>query len=507
MTTKHKVLIVDDEEIVRINIERILESANYDTKTAQNGKEALQMVKREDFDLVLTDLIMEDIDGLKVLEGVKRESPETVVIIITGYGSLSSAVRAMQKGAFDYIIKPCEKAELIMRVKSGLEKLEMGKKILEVKKMEAILANIGVFIMDAEGVISTANPTIGAKLWGDTQLVGKKLHDLPGIKNTGLIDCFERALVDEWTSRENIRFYSEKDKTEFILSCHLRPVSFKNGKPKSVMLIIEDLTRRTKVMQQISQAEKLAALGKLAAGVAHEINNPLNIISLDVEFLKSQVGPDNPLTENLQSITEEVDRIAHIVKQLRDHAKREDSIQENIDVNEVLNSHIFSIVFGQLTKKGVKLEFNFEKDLPQVMIPRTKITQVLMNIIKNAEDAMPGGGLLTISTHCIVQKKDAEQEGEILAGSQDLKDLVEIKIVDNGVGITPEDMNYLFEPFFTTKGFDGTGLGLFISYSIIKSYNGIIKVESTVGEGTVFSIVLPSANNKQGKNGGAEKKG
>jgi signal transduction histidine kinase/CheY-like chemotaxis protein len=500
MIAKPKVLIVDDEEIVRLNIERILESLNYETKSAQNGTEAIQMVNQEDFDLVLTDLIMEDIDGLTLLEEVKRISPETIVIIITGYGSLSSAVRAMQKGAFDYIIKPCERDELLLRVQKGIEKRELDMKMLEIKKMETILSNIGVFILDSEGVISSANPIISNKLWGQIQPTGQKLQNLPGMTNTGVISCFEQALTGKETCKENIKFYSDIDKKELILSCYLIPIAFRNGKPKSIMLIIEDLTKRTKVMQQISQAEKLAALGKLAAGVAHEINNPLNIISLDVEFLKSQISHSGPMMENLQSISEEVERIAHIVQQLRDHAKTEESIHENININEVLNSHIFSIAFSQLMKKGIKVKLNLDESIPMVTIPKTKITQVLMNIIKNAEDAMPDGGTLTISSCRVVQDRSVAFGNDIRTGSKQLRDLVKIEITDTGVGIKQNDMNYLFEPFFTTKGFDGTGLGLFISYSIIKSYNGIIKVESEAGKKTVFSIILPSANHSQ-KNG------
>ncbi len=497
---KAKVLIVDDEEIVRLNIERILATEDYTTITAQSGAEAIQMVKSGEFDLVLTDLIMEDIDGLKVLEEVKLDSPETVVIIITGYGSLSSAVRAMQKGAFDYIIKPCEKEELIMRVRNGIEKRKMEKKLLEINKMETILSNIGVFILDTEGVVTSANNDITEKLWGDTSLLGKKLFDLPGVGNTGLMDCFKQTLSgEEGSCKENIKFYSKKDNSELILSCHLRPITFKGGKPKSIMLVIEDLTKRTKVMQQISQAEKLAALGKLAAGVAHEINNPLNIISLDVEFLKTQIDTDSPLMENLQSIAEEVDRIALIVKQLRDHAKREDSAHEKININEILNSHIFSIAFSQLIKKGIQIELNLAEKLPPVLIPRTKITQVLMNVIKNAEDAMSSGGTLNIQTRQIVKKNKLKAEEEFEGSSGNLKNLVEIVIEDQGTGIKQEDIKYLFEPFFTTKGFDGTGLGLFISYSIIKSYNGLINVTSEVGRGSTFSIILPAANHKQEK--------
>ena len=112
-------MIVDDEEIVRLNIERILTSVGYAVTTAKDGKDAISLISRDDFDLALTDLIMEDVDGFAVLEEVKRVSPETVVIVITGYGSLTSATRAMQKGAFDYILKPCEREELIFRVKKA----------------------------------------------------------------------------------------------------------------------------------------------------------------------------------------------------------------------------------------------------------------------------------------------------------------------------------------------------------------------------------------------------
>ncbi len=235
-------------------------------------------------------------------------------------------------------------------------------------------------------------------------------------------------------------------------------------------------------------------MGKLAAGVAHEINNPLNIISLDVEFLKSQVEPTNPMMENLHSISEEVERIAHIVQQLRDHAKMDEAGHEIININEIISSHIFSIAFSQLMKRGIKIELDLDKSNPLIMIPRTKITQVLMNLIKNAEDAMTERGALHVCTRQILQPKNIKDTETVSASSKTINNLVEIVISDNGQGIKPEDMNYLFEPFFTTKGFDGTGLGLFISYSIIKSYNGTIKVESEVGRGTTFSIVLPAAN-------------
>jgi len=491
---KPRILIVDDEEIVRLNIERILEAAGYETCSAGSGKEALRLISQNEFDLVLTDLIMEDMDGLALLEEIKRTHVDVVVIIVTGYGSLSSAIQAMQKGAFDYIIKPCSREELVLRVKKGIEKRELEVKLLEVKRMEAILSNIGVFTLDDKGVILSAHPGMSSKLWGDIQVVGQRLQDLPGLAECGVADCFYEALEGKEVARENIRFYAGKERREYILSCHLLPVIKRNGRVKTLMWIIEDLTKRTRIMQQISQAEKLAALGKLAAGVAHEINNPLNIISLDVEYLRSHLDPDSPLMENLQSIREEVDRIAHIVQQLQDHAKTEDSIQERININDVLRSHIFSITFSQLGKKRINVELQLEEGLPQVLIPKTKITQVLMNMIKNAEDAMPQGGKLTVVTRKVVPRRDGETDDEAFGGHtwQNARDLVEIQIIDTGCGIKEENLAYLFEPFFTTKGFNGTGLGLFISYSIIKSYNGRIKVDSQLGKGSTFSVILPS---------------
>ncbi len=250
MIVKPKVLIVDDEEIVRTNIERILEPMSYQIQTAQNGRQALDIVqKNSDFDLVLTDLIMEDIDGLRLLEEIKRISPETVVIIITGYGSLSSAVQAMQKGAFDYIMKPCGKDELILRVKKGVQKRETDIKMLEVNKMETILANIGMFLLNSKGVVTTANPAMSKKLWGDLHVLGQNFTDLPGILQANLVSCLKQAVSGEDACKEDVKFYSPVNKKDFILSCYLKPIVFKDGKPKSIMLIIEDLTRRTKIMQ------------------------------------------------------------------------------------------------------------------------------------------------------------------------------------------------------------------------------------------------------------------
>jgi PAS domain S-box-containing protein len=499
MQSKPHVLIVDDEEIVRLNFEKILSKNGFQTSVAADGNEAIKLIQKTEFDLVLTDLVMEEIDGIRVLEEAKRFSPETVVIIVTGYGSLNSAIQSMQKGAFDYLIKPCEKNEMIMRVAKGIEKRNMERKINEVKKVENLMSNIGIFTLDHNGVFLHSSSNLAQRIWNMPNLDGKKLSDLPSAEESGLKEGLRQALEGRNVDNELLRFRKEGGDESFILSVHFRPLIEDNGKVKAVTLIIEEISQRVRVIEKISQAERLSALGKLAAGVAHEINNPLNIISLDLEFMKSRISADDPCRENLNSIAEEVDRIALIVQQLQDHVKLREGTCELIDLNDLFHEHIFSMTFDQLAMKQVSVRLDLFDDLPPVQIPKTKITQVLMNLIKNAEDAMGGMGELTISTEPIFSDKiqNLSSTDVSISPQRGLGDFVAIKIKDTGIGIQKKHLDSLFEPFFTTKGFKGTGLGLFISYSIVKSYNGSISVSSEPGSGTEFSIVLPSISPDQ----------
>lgn len=489
MSGKPRILIVDDEEIVRLNIERILER-DYEVKSVESAEEALQLFSHEDFDLILTDLVMEEMDGLKFLEEVKRYRPELVVIVITGYGSMPSAISAMQRGAYDYILKPCSKEELLARVRKGLEKEKADKRLIEFKKMETILSNVGVFIIDNKGMIISAQNSLKDKIWGKTEIIGQKLFSLPYLEETDIKKDFSLALLGEGVERERVRILGDDSRGDVVVSYHLKPMDYKKGQVNSLIWIVEDITKRTRIMQQISQAEKLTSLGKLAAGVAHEINNPLNIISLDVEYVKGQLNPDSPLQENLNSISEEVERIARIVQQLQEQTRTQESLYEGSNLEEILNNHIFKIVFAQLEKKGVKVKLNLEKNQGDLLVPKSKLTQVLMNLVKNAEEAMPEGGTITLTSSTISSENWGGNKG--LTGAKEDK-VARIILSDTGQGIKKEHRSNIFEPFFTTKGFEGTGLGLFISYTIIKGYHGDIQVESQENKGTTFTITLPLA--------------
>ena len=225
------------------------------------------------------------------------------------------------------------------------------------------------------------------------------------------------------------------------------------------------------MQQRLIQSERLATVGKMAAWVAHEINNPLAIIKTSVRILQNQSQEDSPTIRRLHSIDGEVSRIAHILRELLDCSPAS-STQEVVDVNAVIHS-LEPLLAPALQSEQISLRVVLEPELPQVCMASDRLKQVLFNIIRNAEDAMSEGGDLVIQT---------TRQG----------DRIQVRITDTGGGIPPEHLGQVFAPFFTTKGHEGgKGLGLAISYGLVASANGHIEVESEVGKGSMFRVSLP----------------
>ena len=230
-------------------------------------------------------------------------------------------------------------------------------------------------------------------------------------------------------------------------------------------------SRLQQMQQQLIQSERLATVGKMADWVAHEINNPLAIIKTSIRILQNQGREDSKTTRRLHSIDQEVNRIAHILRDLVDCSPAS-ATQEVVDVNAVIHS-LEPLLAPALQSEQISLRVVLEPDLPQVCMESDHLEQVLFNIIRNAADAMSTGGDLVIQT--------------ILQG-----DRIQVRITDTGGGIPPEHLGQVFAPFFTTKGQKGgKGLGLAISYGLVASANGYIDVESAVGKGSSFRVSLP----------------
>lgn len=254
---------------------------------------------------------------------------------------------------------------------------------------------------------------------------------------------------------------------------------------------------------QLVQLEKLATLGELATGIAHEINQPLGGISLMAQGLLLAKSHDKLndalLTEKLNSIIEQVERINIIITHLRTFARQSNNVNEEVDVKKPILD-VFKLIGQQLVKMEILVTLDISDDLNPILGDHNKLEQILLNLISNARDAIEDLGKLQfdLKTTSHILKSTKKQCKEIAIKAYNDKSMVVIEVIDTGAGIPENIKNKIFEPFFTTKEVGkGTGLGLSITYGLIKEFDGIIHVESQEMKGSKFTIKFPAVN-KQG---------
>jgi signal transduction histidine kinase len=238
---------------------------------------------------------------------------------------------------------------------------------------------------------------------------------------------------------------------------------------------LEEANRQLReAQQQLIQSERLAAVGRVSARVAHEVNNPLAIIKTAVHIIRNQSMPGSPTTGSLQMIEDEISRITRIIQELLEFSRPKTPVQEWVQVNAVIQS-LKPLLEHDCREKKIALKTILEPELPLVLISSDQLKQVVLNLVRNANDAMPHGGELVIRT---------AQQGQSVV----------LSVADTGSGIPAEHREHIFDPFFTTKRRGrGVGLGLSVSYGIITAASGRIEVESKVGKGSTFLVSLPVA--------------
>jgi two-component system NtrC family sensor kinase len=236
---------------------------------------------------------------------------------------------------------------------------------------------------------------------------------------------------------------------------------------------VEERTRELGAMQaRVARAEKLASLGQLAAGVAHEINNPLTSILLNAHLVLESRPPGDPAAEKVRLIAEETARCSRIVKGLLEFARQAPPERSPVDLNDLLE-RTAALLAGQAGESGIRIESRLDRSLPLLDLDPAQVQQVLWNLVLNACEAMPAGGTVTI---------ESRRSADGLAA--------EVVVLDTGVGIPPENLGRVFDPFFTTKK-AGTGLGLAVSYGLVEQHGGSIEVQSEAGRGSTFTIKWP----------------
>jgi signal transduction histidine kinase len=268
----------------------------------------------------------------------------------------------------------------------------------------------------------------------------------------------------------------EQPRRETVLNVAVAPLISKDLEQIGRIVIFDDVTERDELERRLVQADKLSSVGLLAAGVAHEVNTPLAVISTYAQMLAKQVSGDDQKSRLLEKIAKQTFRASEIVNSLLNFSRTSPTAFDELDLNRVVHESL-TLIQHQMEKVGLTVQLDLEEELPAIKGNAGKLQQVFLNLFLNARDAMGPGGTLSVRTY---------QRGEIVG----------VDVADTGHGIEAENLSRIFDPFFTTKGArKGTGLGLSVSYGIVREHSGVIEVESQPGEGTRFHLEFPAARN------------
>ena len=330
--------------------------------------------------------------------------------------------------------------------------------------------NIGVLAVDLEGIVESWNTRM-EQLFGVArqQAVGRQLRSL--LPEELASEIAARGEQEQITGIYKQRLHHQ-GKT-LTLNVSITPLVSKSGEHIGRLLLFDDVTLRERMEEQMTQTEKLTSLGLLAAGVAHEVNTPLAVISNYIQMLAKQMPEGDPRQGIIDRIVKQTFRASEIVNNLLNFSRTGEPEASDIDVNRVVEETL-SLVSHPLKTSQIQVVKHLGEPLPPVRGSANKLQQVFLNLFLNARDAMPGGGMLEVRT--------AAHNGS-----------VEIEVVDTGSGIPREHIHRIFDPFFTTKANGrGTGLGLSVTYGIIKEHSGKIDVRSTPGKGTSFHVEFPA---------------
>jgi PAS domain S-box-containing protein len=377
-----------------------------------------------------------------------------------------------------YVAIAVENARLYNSLQRKVEEYERLKEFSE-NIVESI--NVGILAADLEDRVESWNSQI-ERLTGISRdrAVGRQLSELfpsdlcqkfDEVRGeTGIHNIYKHVLKPNGVEDR----YAAQPARDTILNLAVAPLVAKDYRQIGRLIIFDDVTDRVELEGRLVQADKLSSIGLLAAGVAHEVNTPLAVISTYAQMLAKQVSGDEQKSKLLEKIAKQTFRASEIVNSLLNFSRTSSTDFAETDMNRVIRETL-SLIEHQLQKAGVEVITSLEDGLPAVKANPGKLQQVFLNLVLNARDAMGSGGVLAIKTWC--------DDG-----------LIRIDVADNGAGIPAENVGRIFDPFFTTKApKKGTGLGLSVVYGIVQEHGGTIEVESQVGQGTRFHLEFPAS--------------
>ena len=452
----------------------------------------------EQIDIVLCDWTLPQFNCMQALSIVRELDPNLPFIIVSGSIGEEAAVEAIKLGASDYLIKD-RLGRLATSIRQSLvqrdSKISAATAIESLKKRELQLA-------EAQHVARMGSwvwkPSIGDVWWSDGMYM---LFGVDSNASTPSFDLFLSLLhpddrptaiarVDAMMAG-NHEFDDDfrvirPDGTAMWIQSRARATRNAAGEILSVDGIDQDITERKKLHQKLFQAQKMEAIGRLAGGIAHDFNNILTVIMGYSEILLAQYDKSDRSVDSLRQINEAGQRAAELTGQLLAFGRKSIVQTKVLNLNTLINN--LSKMLRPLIGEDIELVLKLAPNIYNVEADPCQMEQVLVNLIVNARDAMPQGGVLTISTSVYTQVEKSFGISGIKEGLY-----VKVCVTDNGCGMPAEILDQVFEPFFTTKDVGhGTGLGLATAYGIVEHSGGTIEVQSDVGVGTTFTIFFPA---------------
>lgn len=487
-----KILIIDDEKGLRTGTERLLQEEGFEVETAEDGRRGIDKAVNGDFDIILIDYKMPDLNGIEVLKEIREHKPNSICIIATAYASYETAIESTKTGAYSYLPKPFTPEDLLMLLEKAYDKRlmlleaeklkrEREERLLEIafekSRLNTIINSIteGVIVVNRSSELVLFNPASKLFFNLSAHQISHKISDaLPPQVNEIITNTLQSGNGDQKS------YVTQIEIKNLFAEVTCSPVPHPSGSITGVVLVIKDITEQKKVEMIKSQFVSM---------VAHELKTPIaavigyiNII-LD-ERLRATVSEEKKV-DFMQKSHNRLISLLDMVNDLLDISRMEmkTKVKEFTSVNIAsVIKNIIELLEVEIKNRKIEVSIEQDEDEPIFYGDANEMTRVFTNLISNA----------------IKYNKD---EGKLLIKISIRNDYIITEIQDTGIGIKSEDKEKLFQEFFRvknsyTKRIGGTGLGLSIVKRIVDSYSGKIEVESIYGEGTKFTVRLPGGNVK-----------
>lgn len=523
------ILVVDDEPGIALLCNRMLTRAGYDVLSETDPRRAIEYLGHNRVDLLLVDIRMPEVDGFDVISRAKRAQPDIAVLVMTGFGTVETAIRALRQGVDGLLLKPFEKGdELISAVEQALADnrrkretaraqalrplFDANEKLYSETDMQKLFdlivdticvhlqcSNAAYYQFENGNVIARASRGNVLSVDG----TGYAAHLLSRVDADGnpiivnatgpgeedaqalLVSLKLGAAILIPITRSNLRAVLFAARNEGVASFRGADLELFHILASQSLVALEnarlyaDLRAYVRKVEESQQAllrsEKMAAAGRLTASIAHEVNNPLQSVQNCLHLAGRDDFPAEKRREYFDLARAELDRLMKTMQRMLDFYRPGSTKMEKVDVLELLR-HVLSLTSQQLGQRQIDVVADLPESLPSIYAVNSQIQQIFFNLILNALDAMPGGGNLYIR-------------------AKGLENGVEIQFEDSGSGI-PEDLrDNIFEPFFSTKD-GGTGLGLTVSYNIVTAHGGMLDIVQGSGTGACFRLFLPLGDKK-----------